>query len=600
MRLLHCAGLSDKRTTMIFFIVLLLLATLLRLHALDAKNLWNDEIATLAHAIVGDVGDVLSSVLDKQLPAPPLHFLLIHYFILVSDSDFFLRFLSVAFGIVAIAAAYSLGTRLFGRQTGFLSALLLAISPFHIRYSQEARCYTLLALLSMLSLYCLWRAVLGGELRSWPGFVAFTTLNLYTHLFALLVVLAEVVFVGGLWLCAAFPRKGPPQSGRVVLRFVASLLVIAVLYAPMMPYLFQGLSRQVAPAAMGSRMDVTPRFFVEILGSWGSGGGFGLLAFLALFLLGMVVSARSHSNQLWLAFCWLVVPFVILFAVPARHGFRPRYVLFMLPLYLLFVARGLSAASEVINVWLQKGRPRLRGASLTLLLLTIAFLSVPAVRAYYDEDRANWRAAAALLARGISPGDVIVSPGPLPQVVLPRYEQALGGAVFLIGGSEKFLTPEREQQGGVWFVGLQEERMAVIESEVKEAVSCHFRVVLEVDDQNVARSGALEIAPVMYKDLWVTYVRVGLGPEEVIQLYEEALDVVPSSAASSIHVGLGDRFRAEGELEQALVHYQEAVVLDPSAPEPHYGLARVHEAQGLWNQSVREWQKYDELVGEGE
>lgn len=600
MGLLRFAGLSDKRATMIFLIVLLLLATLLRLHALDVKNLWNDEIATLAHATAGDVGDVLSSVLDKELPAPPLHFLLIHFFILVSDSDFFLRFLSVAFGILAIAAAYGLGTRLFGRETGFLSALLLAISPFHIRYSQEARCYTLLALLSMLSLYCLWRAIFGGEPRCWPGFVAFTTLNVYTHLFALLVLLAEVIFVGGVLLCAAFPRKGPPQSRRVALRFVASLLVIAVLCAPMMPYLFQGMSRQVGLAAMGGRMDATPGFFLNMLGSWGSGGGLGLLAFLALFLFGMVVSTRSHSNQLWLAFCWLVVPFVIVFAVPARHGFRPRYVLFMLPLYLLFVARGLSAASEVINAWLLKGRPRLRAASLTLFLLSIAFLSVPAAQAYYHEDRANWRAVAALLARGISPGDVIVAPGPLPQVVLPRYEEALGQAVFLIGGSEMFLTPEGEQQGGVWFVGLQDERMAVIESELKEAVSCHFKVILEVDDQNVALSRALGIAPVMYKDPWVTYVRGGLGPEEVIQLYNEALEVGPSSAAVSIHVGLGDLFRAEGQLEEAVVHYQEAVVLDPSAPEPHYGLACVYEAQGLWDQSVSEWQKYDEVVGEGE
>lgn len=184
MGLLRCGGHSDKRTTMIFLIILLLLAALLRFYALDAKSLWYDEIATWVHATAGDVGDVLSNVLNKELPAPPLHFLLF-----LGDTDFLLRFPSVGFGVPTVAAVYLLGSRVFERETGLLSAFLLAVSPFHIRYSQEARCYTLLALLSMLSLYCLWRAIFGGEVRSWLGFVAFTTLNLYTHLFALLVFL---------------------------------------------------------------------------------------------------------------------------------------------------------------------------------------------------------------------------------------------------------------------------------------------------------------------------------------------------------------------------------------------------------------------------
>lgn len=55
----------------------------------------------------------------------------------------------------------------------------------------------------------------------------------------------------------------------------------------------------------------------------------------------------------------------------------------------------------------------------------------------------------------------------------------------------------------------------------------------------------------------------------------------------------------EDDLEQAVVHYQEAVVLDPSAPERHYGLALAYEAQGLWEQYMSEWQRYDELAGEG-
>lgn len=54
MGLLHCEGLSEKRTTIIFLILLLLLATLLRFYALDAKSLWQDEITTLKHVTSGE------------------------------------------------------------------------------------------------------------------------------------------------------------------------------------------------------------------------------------------------------------------------------------------------------------------------------------------------------------------------------------------------------------------------------------------------------------------------------------------------------------------------------------------------------------------
>jgi len=149
-------------------------------------------------------------------------------------------------------------------------------------------------------------------------------------------------------------------------------------------------------------------------------------------------------------------------------------------------------------------------------------------------------------------------------------------------------------------VGLQEEGRRAIESDLREAVPFCFKVVFEVDAGKVARSRSLKIAPVMYKDLWLLYVRDDLQPEEVIQLYKDALEVAPSSAAFSIHVGLGDLYRADEELEQAVVHYREAIFLDPYAAEPHHGLALVYEAQGLWEQSASEWQRYDELAGDEE
>jgi tetratricopeptide (TPR) repeat protein len=291
------------------------------------------------------------------------------------------------------------------------------------------------------------------------------------------------------------------------------------------------------------------------------------------------------------------VPFGVLVVLPAGHNFRPRYVLFMLPFYLLFAARGLVAIVSVIRPHWLGGRRTLVTISWAVLLAGMGAVTVPAVQAYYEEDRTNWRAAAALVAAQISPGDVIVSPGPFSQVVMPRYEGGLEQATFLIGGSEVFLSSEGAPEGGVWFVGPAREKMGAIDDELTQALGSFFKVVFEVDDESAARGRALKIAPVMYDDLWVIYVREGLNPEGVAGLYEEVLSSVPPSAAYSVHLALGDFHREAGHFEQAAPHYEEAAVLKANEPEPHYGLALVYDALGRRDECAREWQTYQELRG---
>jgi tetratricopeptide (TPR) repeat protein len=508
-----------------------------------------------------------------------------------------------------------LGMRLFGKREGLVGAFLLSSATLHIRYSQDARFYSLLMLLSLFSLYFLYRGIFDKGRRWWIGFTLCSILNIYNHLFAFFVLLTEAIFVAGLWLAEAWlTMRRSSLANRMTSReettgtldrrarlvFTISLATIALAYTPMFPHLLRGLTGSKGLGGTATRgMSLSLSFLMQQFDAWGIGSGWAIWVLLMPFIIGVFVSVKARRGQLlWLASCWFVVPFGVLFAIPAQHGFRPRYVLFMLPLYLLFAAKGLTTGSEVIGARLPRERLRLWRGILAVFLLAIALLSVPGAQAYYAEDRANWRAAAALLATSLSAGDVIVSPGAFAQIGLPRYQGSLGDASFVMGGSEVFFSPDRDREEGFWFVGLQEGRMSAIESELAEAVSSYFKVVIKVDDQSVDRSRFLKIAPVMYRDVWILYVREDLGPQEVIQLYEGASEVVPSLTALSIHVTVGDLYRSEGELEEALVHYQEAAVLDPSAPEPHYGLALVYEAQGRQEKYASEWQKYEELTAQ--
>ena len=82
-----------------------------------------------------------------------LYYVLLRAWIHLGDSEFTVRCLSVLFGVLTIPATYALGARLFDRATGLLAAVLLSVHSFHIAFSQEARGYSLLSLLLVLTSY---------------------------------------------------------------------------------------------------------------------------------------------------------------------------------------------------------------------------------------------------------------------------------------------------------------------------------------------------------------------------------------------------------------------------------------------------------------
>ncbi len=166
-------NLVGSRTVRLAAVIIILCAALLRTHRLDFKSLDADEVFTVA---IGDSDNSLLDVLSIPLhntptAKPAFYFLVTHFFLRLEDHDFLLRFPSLAFGVLGVAATYAVGTKLFGRKEGLTAAFLLCISPLHVRYSQMARFYPLLMTFSLLSLYFLYRTtfvVVGRVLPNYP------------------------------------------------------------------------------------------------------------------------------------------------------------------------------------------------------------------------------------------------------------------------------------------------------------------------------------------------------------------------------------------------------------------------------------------------
>ncbi|HJS92889.1 MAG TPA: glycosyltransferase family 39 protein [Solirubrobacteraceae bacterium] len=162
---------------------LIVLGAVLRFTTLGAQSYWYDE-AQAAHELHLSLGSMLSSMVDVET-APPLYFVLgwawAHVF---GAGEVALRSLSALSGTALIGIAYLCGRELISRRAGLLTAAFVAVSPFMIWYSQEAREYMLVAALCGASLLCFVRASRSPSARNLAWWAGFSVLALLTHYFA--------------------------------------------------------------------------------------------------------------------------------------------------------------------------------------------------------------------------------------------------------------------------------------------------------------------------------------------------------------------------------------------------------------------------------
>ena len=143
-----------------------LVAAALRLPGLGQQSLWVDEGNTYVRAVLPfDV--VLDNLLEVHNQVPLYYLLLRLSTRLIGSSEFALRLPSVFFGLVNIVFVYLLGRLSGHRGVGIWAAWFMAVNPFHVWYSREARMYSLGLLLATSAMWCFLLAVRRGGRRRW-------------------------------------------------------------------------------------------------------------------------------------------------------------------------------------------------------------------------------------------------------------------------------------------------------------------------------------------------------------------------------------------------------------------------------------------------
>ena len=128
----------------------------MRFNGLGFKSLWGGELASWD---LGERDTILRVFQDGM--QPPLYFLILHFSQWIfGDSEWALRLPSAVAGWLCIPATYLLGKKLYSEREGIMAALFLTVLRHPVYYSQEARPYSMLILLSILTSYFWWDLML--------------------------------------------------------------------------------------------------------------------------------------------------------------------------------------------------------------------------------------------------------------------------------------------------------------------------------------------------------------------------------------------------------------------------------------------------------
>ncbi len=565
------------------------LAFWLRIHALAAESLWEDEIFTALQASLP-----LSEMLQQTARDihPPGYYLLVGTMARLLDwsawppsatTDWLWRIPSAFVGVLAVALTWRLAREWLGREIGLVAALLLAINPVAVHYSREARMHALFLLIGVLSTWALTRALRSHRRGWWLIYALATAAGMYTFYMGLVLPLVHV-----LWLAAYLLTQPRHIAARpAMMRFVLSMALAFVLYLPWWPVVWQMVRLRLAvPASTSANSGIAtlPGFLAQAIIALGPGRDAIPWFWFALWLIGLLYTAVGTSDDRkvgrWhlavLGALWLALPLIsaTLSGDPRiRHA---RYA-FLLPLYLIIVAQGIRGSAQPL-ARIQGSLSQTPFVFVAALLILLSALHLPEV---YRPVRTAWREAAAYLTAQTQPGDVIISDALFDTGRYLGYyyrgPAELTTPAMLVATLPRRIEGMRISGGRVWAITRFHPRPVAAVRLVEFPGLVISEPVLPIYEIAVLREAVTDLMR----------QAVTAAPKWAEQMTAQGLmqpDARVTRAAA--YLFLGDVLRASGRLSEAIAAYQAMVTDDPDPPGGYLALAEVYMAAGHFEEAV--------------
>lgn len=214
---------------LVLIVILTLIGGLMRRYHLGQQSLWFDEADLIIRARA-PLPELLRNFVHPGENGPLYTLGLAIWMKILGTSEIAVRLPSAIAGTLAIPALYGLGRTLKGSRFGLIAAALLTISPYAHWYAQDAKMYSLLVLLTVVSTWLLVIAIQRGG-SVWIAYAVVAAVTLGVHATFLLALVAHIVIAVTLW------RRGyGVRPTRRQLRWLGVIVGVALL-----PLIFWGL-----------------------------------------------------------------------------------------------------------------------------------------------------------------------------------------------------------------------------------------------------------------------------------------------------------------------------------------------------------------------
>jgi 4-amino-4-deoxy-L-arabinose transferase-like glycosyltransferase len=372
---------------MVFGGIILVASAAIRLYRLDHFSYGLDEV--LQGFWIRGTWAFFWKSLRFDAVHPPLDYLVSRGIEQLDPVPWARKLPAVLWGVGTVAALGTLVGRRAGRTAGLLAALLLAFAPFHVRYSQELRPYSLALLLLCLSLLALDRLI------ERPNVLRLAVLYLASLATAYALYLAALVLgiaAAAMLVDEAFAtEEGRRRTARKLL--VWSPLFLAALwlaYLPWWPVVLEASRRSPMAERVSFSLDRADRLVSFFAFAWDDGPRLGLPG---LLFVGLVAAGT------WLGLCRSGHRFLVLWA---WGGLAAIEVLGRLHPHFDFARRFLPAGPALLALAAvaiaELASSPVRRALGALLAAAVLALDTRSLTVYFRAGRADWRPLARFLA----------------------------------------------------------------------------------------------------------------------------------------------------------------------------------------------------------
>ena len=376
------------------------------LRFLSPPDLWLDEAQSVAIAQL-PVEQMWQAL--REDGSPPLYYLLLHAWISAfGESSAAVRALSGVAATASLAVAGLAAWLLGGRRAAVPAVVLLATSPFAVRYATETRPYALAALLVLLGVVAAERLARTRSAVATLGLGLVLGALALTHYWTAPVLL--VVGTGALGLLATRHRG-------VGVRLLVACAVGAATVVPWLPSLREQLATTGTPWSGPPTLAQLANAVSYWSGSGAPATGFLTYALVGLAALGLVALPRrprgvpglpapqgglavvqprgSAVGWALLAASLGALALGLLAAELVQSAYVARYSAPELPLFLLLAALGVAVLPSA--------------AGRAAVLVVTGALGLSAAVPLVDAPRTNAGAVADVLVEQRRPGDLVVA-----------------------------------------------------------------------------------------------------------------------------------------------------------------------------------------------